>query len=327
MDPARIAALLEPFLEGCPTSDSAKDLASLLTQTQLDQISTYIDLLLRWNARINLTAIRNPEEIVTRHFGESFFLARHLFPDVEQHQPESHPESGPISPTALKHRSSATQQTTSQQTIADHSRLVSRSSKRVIDIGSGAGFPALPLKIWAPHIQLTLIESNHKKAAFLREVVRSLTLTNINVIAERAEHVLTRLRSDANTTSPTGAGLLRPAPSGSARFPSPPDPGPSDSTHSASRVRRPTSATSVELADIVTFRAVEKFDKILPLAIRLLAPQGHLALLVSSPQLPQLDAIPAAKWHKYAVPQSQSRLLLVSSSSDQFQENEKVDLV
>src|SRR6266851_4843730 len=69
MDTARIAALLEPFLE--PT----------LPPSQLDQISTYIDLLLRWNARINLTAIRDPDEIVTRHFGESFFLARHLFPE------------------------------------------------------------------------------------------------------------------------------------------------------------------------------------------------------------------------------------------------------
>src|SRR5271170_4538000 len=65
---AQIAALLEPFIE------------TPLSPSQLDQISTYIDLLLRWNARINLTAIRNEEEIVTRHFGESFFLARHLFP-------------------------------------------------------------------------------------------------------------------------------------------------------------------------------------------------------------------------------------------------------
>src|ERR1700693_4466099 len=69
MDTARIAALLEPFLEPSLSPD------------QLDQISTYIDLLLRWNARINLTAIRHPEEIVTRHFGESFFLADHLFPN------------------------------------------------------------------------------------------------------------------------------------------------------------------------------------------------------------------------------------------------------
>jgi len=68
MDTARIAALLQPFVE--PS----------LPEFLLDQISTYIDLLLRWNARINLTAIRHPEEIVTRHFGESFFLARNLFP-------------------------------------------------------------------------------------------------------------------------------------------------------------------------------------------------------------------------------------------------------
>ena len=68
MDSARIAALLEPFLD------------RELTRIQLDQVSTYIDLLLRWNARINLTAIRTPEEIVARHFGESFFMARHLFP-------------------------------------------------------------------------------------------------------------------------------------------------------------------------------------------------------------------------------------------------------
>src|SRR5258708_10681978 len=68
MDTARIAALLQPFVE--PS----------LPESLLDQISTYIDLLLRWNARINLTAIRHPEEIVTRHFGESFFLARNLFP-------------------------------------------------------------------------------------------------------------------------------------------------------------------------------------------------------------------------------------------------------
>ena len=70
MDTARIAALLQPFLE------------QSLPQSQLDQISIYIDLLLRWNVRINLTAIRHPEEIVTRHFGESFFLARHLFPSL-----------------------------------------------------------------------------------------------------------------------------------------------------------------------------------------------------------------------------------------------------
>ena len=70
MDAARIATLLDPFVE------------RTLPEVQLQQISMYIDLLLRWNARINLTAIRDPDEIVTRHFGESFFLARHLFPEA-----------------------------------------------------------------------------------------------------------------------------------------------------------------------------------------------------------------------------------------------------
>jgi 16S rRNA (guanine527-N7)-methyltransferase len=143
MHTARIAALLEPFLE------------QSLTQFQLEQISIHIDLLRLWNARINLTAIRKDEEIVTRHFGESLFMARHLF-----REPETETNAG----------------------------------IRVVDIGSGAGFPGLPLKIWAPKIQLTLIESNHKKAAFLSEVSRTLTLTNIDVITERAE-VLARNQS------------------------------------------------------------------------------------------------------------------------------------
>jgi 16S rRNA (guanine527-N7)-methyltransferase len=105
----------------------------------------YIDILLRWNARINLTAIRDPEEIVTRHFGESLFAARQLFPSA------------------------------------------ARMGTAVADLGSGAGFPGLPIKLWAPGITLTLIESNHKKAIFLREVARSLTLTDVNVQNARAE--------------------------------------------------------------------------------------------------------------------------------------------
>src|SRR5271165_5102718 len=69
MDLARISELLRPFLQ-----------PAVLSESQLIYISTYIDILLRWNARINLTSIREPEEIVTRHFGESLFAARHLYP-------------------------------------------------------------------------------------------------------------------------------------------------------------------------------------------------------------------------------------------------------
>ena len=217
MDTARIAALLEPFLE--PS----------LPPSTLDQISTYIDLLLRWNARINLTAIRSPEEIVTRHFGESFFLASHLFP-------KSGTDHRPLTP--------------------DH------GPPRVLDVGSGAGFPGLPLKLWAPHIHLTLVESNHKKAAFLREVARALTLTNINVITDRAEVLAAR-----------------------PDFPR---------------------------TEVVTLRAVEHFDEILPQAITLLAPRATLALLIGAAQLPRLTAATTMKWHPpIPIPQSRTRVLSI----------------
>jgi 16S rRNA (guanine527-N7)-methyltransferase len=145
MEASRIAALLDPFLD------------TPLTALQLDQISTYIDLLLRWNSRVNLTAIRTPDEIVTRHFGESLFAARHLFPRS-------------AASTAASANSSPTGRPT-----------------RLLDLGSGAGFPGLPIKIWAPNIPVVLIESNNKKVAFLREVIRTLALTTIDVSAVRAE--------------------------------------------------------------------------------------------------------------------------------------------
>src|SRR5580693_1500012 len=124
METSRIAELLQPFL--LAPAGASPALSAALSAAQLDDISTYIDLLLRWNARINLTSIRQPEAIVTRHFGESMFAARHLFPD-------------PGPPASL------------------------------IDVGSGAGFPGVPFKFWAPQLHLTLIESTQKKVAFLRQ--------------------------------------------------------------------------------------------------------------------------------------------------------------
>jgi 16S rRNA (guanine527-N7)-methyltransferase len=245
MDTARIAALLKPFLE------------SSLPESQLDQISIYIDLLLRWNVRINLTAIRHPEEIVTRHFGESFFLARHLFPASSR---PCHPD-----PEIAEGEGSAgvPGSTGYWAPSADHSPLpTDHCTPRVIDIGSGAGFPALPLKLWAPSIHLTLIESNHKKAAFLREVARALTLTDINVITDRAEVLAAR------------PGFPR--------------------------------------AEVVTLRAVEHFETILPLAATFLAPNATLALLISTAQIPRLTTLTTLKWHPpISVPQSHTRVLSI----------------
>jgi 16S rRNA (guanine527-N7)-methyltransferase len=216
MDQARIAALLADFVG---TMDGSKTPASLL----LSNISMYVDMLLRWNRRINLTAIRDPEEIVTRHFGESLFTARHLFP---------HPE------------------------VAQAATLA--------DVGSGAGFPGIPIKLWAPDISLTLIESHQKKATFLREVARALTLTNINIQDVRAESI----------------------------------------SHPA--------------FDVVTLRAVERFDAALPAAAALLKPQGRLALLIGTAQLGRAHSI--LPDHQFLapipIPLSEARILLLSQTPE-----------
>ena len=169
MNRDHIAELLDPFLRA-PIPGSTD--SALLSSAQLDSISTYIDILIRWNSRINLTAVRDPEEIVTRHFGESLYAARHLF--CVGTAPQACPERSRRGCPA------------------------ERSSASVADLGSGAGFPGLPIKLWAPHISLTLIESNHKKATFLREVTRALTLTDVNIQNARAE----TLAAAASRSSP-----------------------------------------------------------------------------------------------------------------------------
>ena len=172
MHPARIAELLQPSLSAHPKSLSfwhpggkpseEPAVPAVLSATQLQSISTYIDILLHWNARINLTAIRNQEEI-TRHFGESLFAASHLFPP--------YPVSSSVPVPVVKDVDSA----------------FARPEARLADLGSGAGFPGIPIKLWAPNVVLTLIESNQKKATFLREVARALTLTDINIQTVCAE--------------------------------------------------------------------------------------------------------------------------------------------
>jgi 16S rRNA (guanine527-N7)-methyltransferase len=85
-----IATLITPYLPETPAS-------------LLPQLSTYLDLLLKWNARTNLTAIRDPEEIVRRHFGESLFAARHLAADTKTLLDFGSGAGFPGLPTALLH--------------------------------------------------------------------------------------------------------------------------------------------------------------------------------------------------------------------------------
>jgi 16S rRNA (guanine527-N7)-methyltransferase len=203
----RIAELLQPFLQN---TDGGRE---ELSEAQLRQLSDHLDLLLRWNAKTNLTSVREPEEMVKRHFGESLFLA-----------------------CATGRESAAT----------------------AIDIGSGAGFPGIPLKVYSPHLAVTLIESQNKKATFLKEVIRMLTLTNINVFQGRAED---------------------------------------------SKLR----------ADLVTLRAVEKFDEAVPVAARLLNPEGRLAVLIGAGQANAAQRLlPGFTSLTLPVPESREGILLIA---------------
>jgi 16S rRNA (guanine527-N7)-methyltransferase len=263
MNPFRIAELLEPFL-AAPIINRADpggaaqpgQESALLSPDQLQQISTYIDILLRWNARINLTAIRDPEEIVTRHFGESLFAARYLFP-----QPNCVGTAARASPDQSR-RGSPPELEAEPGQEDEHKQSPARLT--VADVGSGAGFPGLPVKLWAPPISLTLIESSHKKAAFLREVVRALTLTDVNIRNTRAE-----------TFHDSGQG-------GS-------------------------------IFDVVTLRAVERFESILPIAATLVSPAGRLALLIGASQQNQTRAaLSHFAWSEsVSLPGSRTRVLLI----------------
>ena len=133
-----------------PTPPSADTIRRALSEFQLTasdpqvlQIQQYMGMLLAWNEKVNLTAIRDPLEILYRHFCESMFAA-----------------------------------------VA-----VPVDSGRLADVGSGGGFPGLPLKIIRPEIELMLVESNVKKATFLAEVTREIGLNNARVLVSRYEEL------------------------------------------------------------------------------------------------------------------------------------------
>lgn len=160
LDDKQILRLLQPYLEGGPAAVAAR-LTPERQQALVESLGVYLDLLVRWNERTNLTAIRQPEAMVQRHFGESLFAGIHLAERLEGQ------------PTLL-------------------------------DVGSGAGFPGLPIQLLWPDWRVTLAESQGKKASFLREVVRSLGLstevhaTRVETLAQERRFAAVTLRAVDN---------------------------------------------------------------------------------------------------------------------------------
>jgi 16S rRNA (guanine527-N7)-methyltransferase len=137
-------------------TQGARQLGFDLTPRQLEQFQLYYDTLVDWNSRVNLTAITDYDGVQVRHFLDSLTVAATL---LEQLRAEGTDAQAP--PDGF----------------------------RAMDVGTGAGFPGVPLKILWPGISLSLNDSIGKKTAFLSELARVLGLDNVQVITARAEEL------------------------------------------------------------------------------------------------------------------------------------------
>lgn len=111
-----------------------------LSDIKLEQFYTYMNLLIEWNKKINLTTIIEPKEIIIKHFVDCGTILKYL-----------------------------------------------KDGENVIDIGTGAGFPGIPVKILNENLNVTLVDSLNKRINFLNEVCIALDLKNIELIHSRAE--------------------------------------------------------------------------------------------------------------------------------------------
>ena len=123
--------------------EHAREFGIELTPAQLDAFEVYYRELVEWNARFNLTAITEREQVIVKHFLDSLSVALALRPNVPS----------------------------------------------LIDIGSGAGFPGLPLKIAFPALRVTLIDSTGKKVEFLKHLIAELNLRDATALHARAEEL------------------------------------------------------------------------------------------------------------------------------------------
>lgn len=117
-----------------------KEINIVLNEEQIKQFYKYMNLLIEWNEKINLTAITKPEEIILKHFVDSLTIAKYI-----------------------------------------------KNEETLVDMGTGAGFPGIPLKIYKKDLKVTLVDSLNKRIKFLNEVIEQLNLGKIETIHARAE--------------------------------------------------------------------------------------------------------------------------------------------
>lgn len=121
-------------------AEESEKIGIKLPDEQLNEFYEYMQLLLEWNEKMNLTAITDPEEVIKKHFVDSITIKKYI-----------------------------------------------KEKSRLIDVGTGAGFPGIPLKIVDKSIKLTLLDSLNKRINFLNEIIEKLNLKEVNTIHSRAE--------------------------------------------------------------------------------------------------------------------------------------------
>ena len=113
-----------------------------ISETEIENFKIYMELLLEWNEKINLTAITNEDDMILKHFIDSLTIKKYM-----------------------------------------------SENEKIIDIGTGAGFPGIPLAIMNKNNEITLMDSLNKRIVFLNDVINKLKLTNVKAIHSRAEEL------------------------------------------------------------------------------------------------------------------------------------------
>ena len=121
--------------------DYAKQQGCNLSEHQVEQLLAYLELLVKWNKAYNLTAIREPEKMLTHHLLDSLSIAPFI------------------------------------------------TGQSILDVGTGAGLPGIPLALWFPEKRFVLVDSVGKKIRFLRQVIAELKINNVEVKNQRVESV------------------------------------------------------------------------------------------------------------------------------------------
>lgn len=125
--------------------DGAQRLGINLHKEQIKKFSRYLELLVQWNQKINLTSLKTPREIIVKHFLDSISCIKII------------------------------------------NKYIDTEEISVIDVGAGAGFPGIPIKIICPSVKLSLLEARNKKSMFLEKVTDEMNFQKVKILNGRAE--------------------------------------------------------------------------------------------------------------------------------------------